>query len=329
MIMRNFLFITFIGFIFGILGARLVSKYGAQFSLIDIPNERSSHVEPTPKAGGIGIWAAGVVAGSFLFQDLIFTFLMVIVGLLGLLSDMVNVPPKKRLISHVVLSAILVVYLLGVPVTVFGLVLMLLWIFFMTGTANFYNFMDGVNGIAALTGVIGFGLIAYYSYFIASSPIYSLLCLSISAACLGFLPFNFPKARVFMGDVGSLFLGFVFSMFVVKLSVSIGAFLCLLMFLCTFYADAILTIFYRYRRGDNLMQAHRSHLYQNLCNEMGLPHWAVAVIYVMIQLFFGVLALVSYNIGIAFQVAAFLLFFLCFLMLYRYVKTTTLREKEC
>src|SRR3972149_8133386 len=92
------------------------------------------------------------------------------------------------------------------------------WIVFITGTANLYNFMDGINGIAGFTGVIGFGLIAYFSYYILNDYNLLLMSLILTAVCIGFLPFNFPKAKVFMGDVGSIFLGFVFASFVVKLS---------------------------------------------------------------------------------------------------------------
>ena len=102
--------------------------------------------------------------------------------------------------------------------------------------------MDGINGIAGLTGLIGFGLMAYFSYFILNTHDIFLMSTVLAAGCIGFLPFNFPRARVFMGDVGSIFLGFVFASFVVKLSTSINVFLCLLMFLSTFYADAVITI---------------------------------------------------------------------------------------
>ena len=112
----------------------------------------------------------------------------------------------------------------------------------------------------------------------------------LAAGCTGFLPLNFPKAKVFMGDVGSIFLGFVFASFVVKMSVTINIFLCMIMFLCTFYADAVITLYYRWKRGENLMQAHRSHLYQYLSNELKLPHWKVTLLYAVVQLCFGAIA---------------------------------------
>ncbi|MBI5677171.1 MAG: hypothetical protein HZC52_01460 [Planctomycetes bacterium] len=86
--------------------------------------------------------------------------------------------------------------------------------------------MDGINGIAGLTGLIGFALMAYFAYFMMNDYDLFLMSIILAAGCMGFLPFNFPKARVFMGDVGSIFLGFVFASFVVRLSVTISIFLC-------------------------------------------------------------------------------------------------------
>ena len=180
--------------------------------------------------------------------------------------------------------------------------------------------MDGINGIAGLTGLVGFGLLAFYSYYIADKPDVTLMSLVLSVGCAGFLPLNFPKARVFMGDVGSIFLGFIFAFFVLKLSVSINIFLCLSMFLCTFYSDAIITIYYRWRRGENLMQAHRSHLYQYLSNELRLPQWKVSALYAGLQFVFGLLSLVTFKHGLLWQLGLIGLFVILFTMSYRFIK---------
>jgi len=84
--------------------------------------------------------------------------------------------------------------------------LMPLLVIFVVGTANFYNFMDGINGIAGITGIVGFGLIAFYTSNSGYSTILSTLAICMSLSCVGFLPFNVPKAKVFMGDVGSILL---------------------------------------------------------------------------------------------------------------------------
>jgi len=138
--------------------------------------------------------------------------------------------------------------------------------------------------------------------------------------CLGFLPFNLLKARVFMGDVGSIFLGFMFAFFVVRLSTSIGIFLCLIMLLSTFYADGLITMFYRWRKGENLMQAHRSHLYQYACNELQTPHWIVSLSYALTQLIFGFLALLAFSKGLIWQLVLFVVFGAFSLLIYRVIK---------
>ena len=130
----------------------------------------------------------------------------------------------------------------------------------------------------------------------------------------------FPGPRVFMGDVGSIFLGFVFASFVIKLSTSINIFLCLIMFLCTFYADAVITIYYRWRRGESLTQAHRSHLYQYLSNELKLPHWQVSLMYAIVQLFFGILAFLAYQNGVMLQLVVLVVFSILFVISYHMIK---------
>ncbi len=155
-----------------------------------------------------------------------------------------------------------------------------------------------------------------------------MLSIVLVSGCLGFLPFNFPRARVFMGDVGSIFLGFVFASFVVRLSVTINIFLCLIMFLSTFYADAVITIYYRWRRGENLMQAHRSHLYQYLSNELKIPHWKVTLLYAVVQLCFGAIAVAAYQKGLVIQLILLLPFSIVFLVSYNLVKMIKPRLSE-
>ena len=119
-----------------------------------------------------------------------------------------------------------------------------------------------------------------------------------------------------MGDVGSIFLGFVFASFLVKLSTNINGFLCIIMFLCMFYADALVTIFCRWQRGENLIKAHRSHLYQYMCNELNLPHWKVSLSYAFAQFVFALMALLAYKKDIIWQVVVFVFFGVMFLVIY-------------
>ena len=224
-----------LSFLLSVLTASIISQIGSKTALVDHPNYRSSHSLPTPRGGGIGIWLAFVIIGVFFFKDNAFTLIAGIAGLIGFLEDIFTLSSRLRLLIQIIISALVAWLFLTMPLSMITVLLFVFWIIFITGTANLYNFMDGINGIAGFTGVVGFGLIAYFSYYILNDYNLFLMSLILTAGCIGFLPFNFPKAKVFMGDVGSIFLGFVFASFVVKLSVTINIFLCMIMFLCTFY----------------------------------------------------------------------------------------------
>ena len=306
--------------LFSAISSAVISKYSFRIAAVDVPNERSSHSLPTPRGGGIGIWIALIIVGIFVTGDIYFSAIISIAGLLGLLEDRFTLSSKIRLVSQFVISSFVALLFLGPPSSPLMLSLFLFWLIFITATTNFYNFMDGINGIAGLTGLVGFGLLAFFSYYILNARDVFLMSTALAAGCIGFLPFNFPRARVFMGDVGSILLGFVFASFVVRLSTSIEVFLCLIMFLSTFYADSVITIYYRWRRGENLMQAHRSHLYQYLCNDLKLPHWQVSLMYAAVQLLFGVLAILAYQNGVTLQIVVFVLFSGMFVISYYMVK---------
>jgi Fuc2NAc and GlcNAc transferase len=314
-----------IPFFISFCSAFVISRIGSRISLIDNPNERSSHSQPTPRGGGIGIWLSFMVVPFFLlptssFRFIEFAVVASLVGLFGLVEDRFNLSSKLRLAIQLSLSSV-TVYLFIIPLTTFSsLLTFLFWVVFITGTSNFYNFMDGINGIAGLTGIVGFGLITFFSYFITNEPDIALMSISLVSACLGFLPFNFPKARVFMGDVGSVSLGFLFAFFVIKLSATINIFLCSIMFLYTFYADALVTIYYRWRQGENLMKAHRSHLYQYMANELRLAHWKVTIIYAIAQLIVGFLSIVAFKNGLTWQVILFVMLGIVVLNVYNKVK---------
>jgi UDP-N-acetylmuramyl pentapeptide phosphotransferase/UDP-N-acetylglucosamine-1-phosphate transferase len=315
-----FLIVLFTLFI-SVLGAVLIYRFGSSVALVDKPNERSSHLVPTPRSGGIGIWLAFIIIGIILTKELVFIVIAASMGLLGFLEDIFNFSAKIRLIAQIIISTSAVGFFFSLPTSLEKMILFLFWIIFIVATLNIYNFMDGINGIAALTGIVGFGLLAVFSLLFIKASYIFLMSIVLVFACLGFLPFNFPKAKVFMGDVGSVFLGFVFSSFVVKLSLNFSIFLCLIMFLSTFYADSIMTIYYRWRRGENLMKAHRSHLYQYLSNELGLPHWKASLLYATVQLIIGILAIIAYMLSVAWQIILIVVCGIIFIFSYRLIKS--------
>lgn len=306
----------------------LISSLGRKLGLIDKPNERSSHLIAVPRGGGAGIWLSFLIIGFLLVEQdyRLLIYAAGCVGLLGLIDDLYEISSKVRLLFQLLFSTAIVAMYSNIsffahpPSFLITLLLSLFFVIFISGTVNFYNFMDGINGIAGLAGVVGFGLMATFSFYIADEKNITFLSLLLLFACIGFLPLNFPNARVFMGDVGSHFLGFIFASFVIKLSIDISIFLCLIMFLCTFYADAIITIYQRWRSGENLMKAHRSHLYQYMTNELGLPHWKVSVLYSIVQLVTGLLSIWAYKSGVLWQAVVIIMYSALFIIAYKWIK---------
>jgi len=295
--------------ILGGVGAWLVVKFGFKLGIVDVPNERSSHTQPIPKGGGIGILAAFVLSSLLLSIPSGFWLPATALALVSFYGDRSGLSAKFRL--PIQFSAASVFLLTGLlcnspPVfysPTFSLFFpgTLLWVIFlavfMVGTANIYNFMDGINGIAGITGTIGFGLLAYFARTSGAASSFVTLAICMSIACIGFLPFNMPRAKVFMGDVGSILLGFAFAGMVVLISKSFLDFFCLAAFLFPFYADELTTMYVRLRDRENLTCPHRKHLYQLLANELEVPHWKVSMGYGFVQLFVGTSILLIKNIG--------------------------------
>ena len=293
---------------------------------MDIPNERSSHeiAMPVPKGGGIGILAAFLVASISLGIPVSFWLSATLLALLSLFGDRVDISPKFRLLVQFIAAfALLSPLLFSDSSSVFcplslglsplaAVLCCLLLSMFIAGTANFYNFMDGINGIAGMTGVVGFGMLSWFAADQGADPRIITLSLCVSLACLGFLPMNMPKAKVFVGDVGSILLGFVFAGLVVWISKSLLDFVCVAAFLFTFYADELTTLIVRMKDGDRLTRPHRKHLYQLLANEIGITHWKVSLGYGFGQLLVGVSVLFFMNSGLLPVLSIISLYFFIF-----------------
>ena len=283
------IFLYLISLASGIAGAWLIRTFGFKLRLIDIPTTRSSHQKKTPKGGGVGILVAFVISALFLSISPSFWLPSLFISLLSIYGDRYEISPKVRLILHFLASFAFIITLKGTfhnhKIIEYGAFIFLS--FYMVGTSNLYNFMDGIDGIAAITGIVGFGLLALYAGLSGSNPVLIYLCISIIFSCIGFLFFNFPKATVFMGDVGSILLGFVFSGMVILISKNVFDFICLTCFLFPFYADELNTMILRIRDGENLIQPHRKHFYQILANEYNIPHWKISIGYGLSQLMIG------------------------------------------
>lgn len=310
------------------LGAWAVMRWADRLGLLDHPNHRSSHQKPTPKGGGGGILIAFIFNAIWVGSPPLFWLSPAIAALLALVGDRREIEPKLRLGAQFVLALALLLGVVGLPAGAWGWLLLTWWCFFIVGTANIYNFMDGINGLGALTGMLGFGFSAFYLSQSAGLTALSLIAWGMAVACLGFLPFNFPRARVFMGDVGSILLGFVYGALVAFGSRSWLDFLCLASFLFTYYADEISTMALRLWRGENLLQAHRSHLYQLLANEMGLSHGVVSLSYAAGQLFIGLCVLWVRPAGTLAVLGLLAMFFAAFITLSLWIRTLAKAAQE-
>ena len=305
------LMLYLISFLLGGVGAWSIAKWGFKLSLSDKPNLRSSHKIVTPKGGGIGILAAFFVCSIALSIPNSFWITAVFISLFSFRGDRSDIRPKVRLWFQFAAGTILLIGILaekGVGFTAYALIPLLL--VFLVGTANFYNFMDGINGIAGISGIVSFGLIAFYSSYSGYSAALSTLAACISLSCMGFIPFNMPEAKVFMGDVGSILLGFVFAGMVVYLSKNVLDFLCFMSFLFPFYIDEFTTMMVRLKYGENLTKAHRRHLYQLLANECKIPHWKISLGYGIFQLLIGASILSIKTMGLI-TVISILVFYIC------------------
>jgi UDP-N-acetylmuramyl pentapeptide phosphotransferase/UDP-N-acetylglucosamine-1-phosphate transferase len=297
-----------------------IQKMLVRWNIIDHPNERSSHNEPTARGGGLAIIFTILAGSAWLIwrqPDAGLTALAIGAALLALVSwfdDRKSLPTLLRFGCHGI-AAFLVLYALHWPTleislhpgsiiwssSLVGIVLLFLWL---TGYTNAFNFMDGINGIAAgqavLTG-IGTALIARLALGTWDSPVV-LLSLALAGAALGFLPHNFPRARMFMGDVGSAPLGFLLASLVLWAAVQGGWWLLipLLLLHTNFILDTGITLVRRIVTGQRWYAAHREHFYQHLVRA-GKSHAFVTGWEMGLQVFTWLLMVAYIKAGVSFR----------------------------
>ncbi len=288
-------------FVLSIVLTYSIRSYANKKAIYDIPNERSSHSTPTPRGGGLAIMIVFYI-GLVYFQEsidstLFYALLCAIpIALISLVDDVLTISSKVRFFIQSV-SAAMALYFLG-GVSSFDFILFELqgwWLniiafIAMIWLTNLYNFLDGIDGYAGSEAVmVGLGLFLFF---------HNPLGLVIVAACLGFLLFNWHKASIFMGDVGSATLGFVFAVFVFY-DTSQGSIFIWLILLSLFWFDATLTLIRRYRNGEVVTQAHKKHAYQRL-TQSGWSHDKVVWFSLVFNLIFFVLLYFVENVLIVF-----------------------------
>jgi UDP-N-acetylmuramyl pentapeptide phosphotransferase/UDP-N-acetylglucosamine-1-phosphate transferase len=245
----------------------------ARFAL-DQPNERSLHEQPVPRTGGIAVLAGAAVSLAFGAAPVwLSVALALLLGAMSFLDDLYGLPATARLVAHVGAAGALLWYVLWPMdlVTLAVLTLAVAWI------TNLYNFMDGSDGLAGGMSVIGFGTYALAAHFGGDAAL-AALCVALAAASAGFLFYNFHPARIFLGDIGSIPLGFLAGgLGIVGWRNDLWPLWFPVLVFGPFIGDATLTLVKRLIRGERLSQAHRDHYYQRLVRS-GLGHRATACI---------------------------------------------------
>jgi len=267
--------------------------------VVDVPNERSSHNTSTPRGGGVAIVITTLVAvaATAVFGDapigLVVTLLVggAAVAIVGFVDDYRHVAVSMRLAVHVAAFAWCASSLGRLPAIDLGLAI---WDLSIVGTTcavvflvwflNLYNFMDGIDGIASVEAISVAGIAAALLASRGGDPSTIWLLLVLAAAVSGFLIWNWPPARIFMGDAGSGFLGFTLGAIawatVVSGQLSVWVWLILV---GAFVSDATVTLYRRWRRGERLHAAHRTHAYQRLSRRLG-SHLKVTLGFLVVNL---------------------------------------------
>ena len=270
-----------VSFTLGAIGTLVLRRYATSRSLYDRPNHRSSHTVPTPRLGGIAValatlvgWA-GVTASSdaAVVPATLIALGGAIAALVGLVDDVRGISPPVKLAGEI--FAVSVPLLLWSPALTFVAQLMVaVWLL---TYVNFFNFMDGSDGLAggvAVLTALGLWLLAVD----AGAESAQWMAMVAAAAAAGFLVFNFPPASMFMGDTGSLFLGYTLGVLAVAVCVAGASIVSTGLVLSPFIFDAGFTLAVRVSNREGIWRAHRSHLYQRLLKS-GASHLRVAVLY--------------------------------------------------
>ncbi|OGT36808.1 MAG: hypothetical protein A3F12_00825 [Gammaproteobacteria bacterium RIFCSPHIGHO2_12_FULL_38_14] len=248
-------------------------KYALKKAILDIPNDRSSHKQPTPRGGGLVFFGIFMITALYLWRlgnidTALFLSLLggLPIAIIGYVDDIHPVSNRYRIVVHF-FSAVWGCAWLGFVAHPTFIIMVLITVWFV----NLYNFMDGIDGLAA-SETIFVGMVAGLILMARDINGVGLLCFALASSVLGFLVYNWEPAKLFMGDIGSGFLGYVLAILMWK-SASFGVLPVLFwwILLGVFLTDATFTLLYRIRNKEKWYMAHRKHIYQRMVQK-GLSH---------------------------------------------------------
>ncbi len=271
------LLVAGLGFAMAWLFTWAVRRYALHTNLLDHPNDRSSHTVPTPRGGGVAIVASFMLLALAmgllrLIEQRLMTAALgagAVVALLGFLDDRASLPARVRFAGHALSAAWCIGWMNAIPrVPIFGQVVDLGWAgpalcgLFIVWMINLFNFMDGIDGIAsveAITTALGGALL----WWLAGSGTGWVAAVAFAGCVAGFLAWNWPPAKIFMGDAGSGFLGLMVALLALWCGQSAPAlFWSWFILIGCFMVDATTTLVRRVLRGERFFEAHRAHAYQ-------------------------------------------------------------------
>lgn len=318
----------------------LVKKFAVRIGAMDTPNARKVHTRIMPRLGGLGIYLAFIitvaallpfVSSWFTTRDMSFVSAFLIGGtiivLIGALDDRFELSAKVKLLGQIVAASVVVfgfnirVDFVNIPFqdayssleTWVSIPLTILWI---VGVTNAINLIDGLDGLAAGVSGIAIGTIAVMSFLMGNTMI-ALMCLVLLGSIIGFLFFNFHPAKIFMGDTGSLFLGFslaMLSMLGFK-QIAVVSFITPLIIIGVPLSDTLFAIIRRAVQRKPIFSPDKGHLHHCL-RELGFSHRQTVLIIYGIAAFFGVLAIIQSSAAmfeanwVTFVVICIMMFFL-------------------
>jgi len=266
----------------------IYKKWAIRRSILDIPNERSSHAIPVPRGGGIAIIITFYLFLFYSFltghleKDLFLALLPgIVLAIVGIIDDFKSISPLVRISVQLVCAGIALYFLSGFD-GLFGVNLKVFWsvlmIFGIVWFINIFNFLDGSDGYACMEAIF----IAISLWILSGSYLLLVLCFSVG----GFLFWNWPKAKIFMGDVGSTVLGFVLAVFGVYLhNENVLIFHYWIILSALFWFDATITLLRRIGKREKLFQAHKKHIYQKAI-QWGFSHQKILFLGMAINLIF-------------------------------------------
>lgn len=302
----------------------LYLKLAEHFNIIDKPNERSSHTVPTIRGGGILFLVALWV--FFFISNYQYPYLVLGVTLIAVISfiDDIKTLSSKLRLPFQFMAIFLVLLEIGLPFS--PIYLFIIAMIVGVGFINVYNFMDGINGI---TGGNSLGVL--FGIFLVNSETNTInpdlfACLSISILVFGYYNFR-KKARFFAGDIGSISIA-VILFFMIASFVNVYLAPVFVLWIAIYGIDGCLTIAYRKKIGEKIMEPHRLHIYQKVVDTYKTPHLLIAFSYTILQVMAGYIVYKTYTLPIVTQVGVVFAVLILLTALYVFLFYKTNKPKE-